>query len=143
VSSTSPCKAETIRQAFIWNPRKSVWTVGRELNIPRSTMHDVLNKHFRFHGYKIQHVQQRLDQCCATFFSLVAHPNLSDTWWHITKFRLTKRRYKTIHGHKYVSTYKYLPKKNASMWGGGKKYTCWIKLSMMNQCVCVCVYHEF
>jgi hypothetical protein len=49
-------------------------------------------------------------------FSPAVHPNLSDTWRHTTKFRLTKRGYETIHGHKYLSTYKYLPCKNAGIW---------------------------
>jgi hypothetical protein len=65
--------------------------------------------------------------------SSVAHPNLLDTWWQTTNCRLTKRGHKTIHGHKYVSTYKHLSYKNRHM--KTKHYTCWIKLSMMNQCV--------
>jgi hypothetical protein len=28
-----------------------------------------------------------------------------DTWRHNTKFRLTERRYKTVHGYKYVSAH--------------------------------------
>jgi hypothetical protein len=41
---------------------------------------------------------------------------VKNTWRHATKCRLTKRRYETIHDHKYVSTYKYLPYKNAGIW---------------------------
>jgi hypothetical protein len=55
-------------------------------------------------------------QCSAKFFSPTAHPNLSDTWQHTTKFRFTKSGYETICGHKYVSTYKFLPYKNAGIW---------------------------
>jgi hypothetical protein len=58
-----------------------------------------------------------LGQCSATFFSSSARPNLlKNTWRHTTKFRLMKRGYETIHGHKYVSTYKHLPYKNAGIW---------------------------
>jgi hypothetical protein len=45
-------------------------------------------------------------------------------------------------GNKYVSTYKYLPYKNADIWK--QNIIHWTKLSMINQCVyvcaCVCVY---
>jgi hypothetical protein len=79
-----------------------------------------------------------LNWCSATF-SPAAHPNLSDTWWHTTtKFRLTKGRYETIHGHRYASTYIYLPCNTAGIWE--KKHNTYrTKLPTMNQCVCVCV----
>jgi hypothetical protein len=48
-------------------------------------------------------------------FSPAAHPNLSDTWRHTTKFHLTKRGYETMYGHKYVSTYKSLSYRNAGI----------------------------
>jgi hypothetical protein len=47
------------------------------------------------------------------------------------EFRLTKRGYETIHGHKYVSTYKSFPKKECRHMKT-KHNTCSIKLSMMN-----------
>jgi hypothetical protein len=72
-------------------------------------------------------------------FSPAAHLNLSkDTWRHTTRFRLTKRGFKTIHGHKY----EILALKECRHMKT-KHNTCWIKLSIMNQCVCVCVYYEF
>jgi hypothetical protein len=76
-----------------------------------------------------------LERCSATFFAR-AHPNLSkNTWRHTTNFHLAKKEYETVHGHKYASTYKYLPYKSAPIWKKKKRNTCWIKLSMMNQCV--------
>jgi hypothetical protein len=49
------------------------------------------------------------------FLLPAAHPILSKTRRHTAKFRLTERVYEIIHGHKYVSAYKYLPYKNAGI----------------------------
>jgi transposase len=54
---TSEEKVESIREAFLRSPRKSTRIASRELQIPRSTMHDVLRKRLKFYPYKLQILQ--------------------------------------------------------------------------------------
>jgi hypothetical protein len=81
-----------------------------------------------------------LEQCSQAFFTCGTPKFVKDRWWHTTKFCLMKRGYETIHGKKYVSAYKFLPKKKAGIWK--QNNICLIKLSMMNQCVCVCIVKD-
>lgn len=54
---TSDAAVERVRDAFQSSPRKSVRTAARELQLPRSTVHDILRKRLHLHPYKIQMAQ--------------------------------------------------------------------------------------
>ncbi|KAJ4437251.1 hypothetical protein ANN_17386 [Periplaneta americana] len=45
---------ELIRMSFQRSPRKSIRRANRELNLPRSTIHDVVYKRLRLRAYKLQ-----------------------------------------------------------------------------------------
>lgn len=51
---TSDEKVEEIRQSCIRSPKKSIVRRSLQLNIPKSTLHDVIRKRLRLHAYKIQ-----------------------------------------------------------------------------------------
>lgn len=51
---TSAENVNRIREAFQRSPRKSVRAASLQLQIPRSTVHDVLHKRLRLRAYKIQ-----------------------------------------------------------------------------------------
>jgi hypothetical protein len=71
-------------------------------------------------------------------FSPAAHPNLSKTHDVTPKNVASRKRgYETIHGHKYVSTYKYLHYMSAGIWKQNITHVKNRKLSMMNLCLCV------
>ena len=54
---TSEENIERVRQAFQRSPMKSIRTVARQLELPRSTVHKVLHKNLRFYAYKVQMLQ--------------------------------------------------------------------------------------
>ena len=53
---TSEEKVNRIRETFQRSPRKSIRAASLQLQIPRSTVHDVLHKRLRLRAYKIQMV---------------------------------------------------------------------------------------
>lgn len=55
---TSVENVQRVKQAFERSPRQSVRRAARELQLPRSTVHDVLRKRLHMFPYKIQMVQQ-------------------------------------------------------------------------------------
>jgi hypothetical protein len=55
-----PVDVERVRTTFHRSPRKSVRRAARELQLPRSTVHDVLRKRIHLFPYKIQMVQHLL-----------------------------------------------------------------------------------
>ena len=50
---TSEESVERIRETFRRSPTKSVRQVSRELQMPRSTIHDVLHKRLRLTAHKV------------------------------------------------------------------------------------------
>ncbi|XP_071037890.1 uncharacterized protein [Parasteatoda tepidariorum] len=55
--STSDFDVERVRQTFLDNPRRSVRSAARELDMPISTLYKVIKKQLRLHAYKVQIVQ--------------------------------------------------------------------------------------
>ena len=51
---TSEDKVEEIRQSCIRSPKKSIARRSLQLNIPKSTLHDVIRRRLRLRAYKIQ-----------------------------------------------------------------------------------------
>lgn len=51
---TSDDKVEEIRQSCIRSPKKSIVRRSLQLNVPKSTLHDVVRKRLRLRAYKIQ-----------------------------------------------------------------------------------------
>ena len=54
---TSEENIERVRQAFQRSPMKSIRTAGRQLELPRSTVHKVLHKNLRLYAYMLQALQ--------------------------------------------------------------------------------------
>ncbi|KFM61202.1 hypothetical protein X975_03155, partial [Stegodyphus mimosarum] len=54
---TSADRVEAVRQSFLRSPKKSVCRASRELQIPKSSLHDILHKHLLFHANKVQIIQ--------------------------------------------------------------------------------------
>ena len=54
---TSDENVERVRQSFLRSPQKSVRTAARELQMSRSTVHDVVRKRLKMYPYKLQIVQ--------------------------------------------------------------------------------------
>ena len=54
---TSKENIERVRQAFQRSPMKSIHTVARQLELPRSTVHKVLHNNLRLYTYKVQMLQ--------------------------------------------------------------------------------------
>ncbi|KAJ4442689.1 hypothetical protein ANN_04278 [Periplaneta americana] len=48
----------SVRQAYERSPRKSVRQAGRELQMPKSTVHTILHRSLGFHAYKLQLVHE-------------------------------------------------------------------------------------
>ena len=55
--STSREDVERVSQAFWQSPTKSVRKAAGELNMPKTTVHDVLRKRLKLHPYKVQLLQ--------------------------------------------------------------------------------------
>ncbi|XP_035232211.1 uncharacterized protein LOC118204000, partial [Stegodyphus dumicola] len=59
--SECPCTrdfdVERVRETFLHNPRRSVRSAARELDMPISTVYMVIKKKLRLHAYKVQIVQ--------------------------------------------------------------------------------------
>ena len=53
-SRTSEENIERVRQAFQRSPMNSIRTASRQLEIPRSTVHKILQKNLRLYAYKVQ-----------------------------------------------------------------------------------------
>ena len=49
---------ESVRQAFIRSPMKSIRTAARQLELPPTTVHKVLRKRLRLYAYKVQMLQR-------------------------------------------------------------------------------------
>jgi hypothetical protein len=58
-ASVSDKSVSQIQQAFVRSPSKSVRRASCELQIPRSTVHKVLQSVLHSYAYKIQHVQAK------------------------------------------------------------------------------------
>ena len=54
---TSEENIERVRQAFQRPPIKSIHTAARQLELPRSTVHKVLQNYLRLYAYKVQILQ--------------------------------------------------------------------------------------
>ena len=54
---TSKENIERVRQAFQRSLMKSIRTAARQLELPRSTAHEVLHKNLRLYAYKVQMLQ--------------------------------------------------------------------------------------
>ncbi|XP_071043842.1 protein GVQW3-like [Parasteatoda tepidariorum] len=54
---TSDFDVERVRRTFSDNPRRSVRSAARELDMPISTVYKVIKKQLRLHAYKVQIVQ--------------------------------------------------------------------------------------
>ena len=54
---TSEENIEHIRQAFQRSSMKSIHTAARQLKLPHSTVHKVLQRNLRLHAYKVQMLQ--------------------------------------------------------------------------------------
>ncbi|KFM68849.1 hypothetical protein X975_25329, partial [Stegodyphus mimosarum] len=56
--SGRPCRSdfdvECVRETFLRNPRRSVRSAARELDMPISTVYKVIKKKLRLHAYKVQ-----------------------------------------------------------------------------------------
>ena len=48
---------QTVRDAFLRSPKKSVRRASRELQIPKTSVHRILHKQLLFRAYKVQIVQ--------------------------------------------------------------------------------------
>jgi hypothetical protein len=61
-----------IREAFQQSPRKAIRAASLQLQIPHSTVHDVLHKTFRLRAYKIKtiHALKPSDQVARTNFAV-------------------------------------------------------------------------
>lgn len=57
---TSADRVEAVRQSFLRSPKKSVRMASRELQMPKSSLHDILHKRLMFRAYKVQIVQALL-----------------------------------------------------------------------------------
>jgi hypothetical protein len=55
--STSQNNTERIRVAFQRSPKRSVRHVSHQLQIPKSTVHEVVHRRLKLHAYKLQLVQ--------------------------------------------------------------------------------------
>lgn len=51
-------RVAAVRQAYERSPRKSVRQAGRELQMPKSTVHKILRRSLSFHAYKLQLVHE-------------------------------------------------------------------------------------
>lgn len=51
-------RIETVREAFLRSPRKSIRRASSELHIPSSTVHKIVHKRLKLKAYKIQLVQK-------------------------------------------------------------------------------------
>ena len=54
---TSEENIKRVRQAIQCSPMKSIRTVARQLELPRSTVHKTLHKNLRLYAYKVQMLQ--------------------------------------------------------------------------------------
>ncbi|XP_035210502.1 uncharacterized protein LOC118184885 [Stegodyphus dumicola] len=54
---TSDFDVERVRETFLHNPRRSVRSAARELDMPISAVYKVIKKKLRLHAYKLQVVQ--------------------------------------------------------------------------------------
>ena len=43
-----------VQASFVRSPRKSIWRASKELNMPKSTVHDVVHKRLLLRCYKLQ-----------------------------------------------------------------------------------------
>jgi hypothetical protein len=47
---------DRVCESFSWSPRKSIRQASRELEVPRSTVHNIVHKRLRLRAYKLQHL---------------------------------------------------------------------------------------
>ncbi|KDR14206.1 hypothetical protein L798_12007 [Zootermopsis nevadensis] len=69
---TSEENVDRIREAFQRSPRESIRAASLQLQLPRSTVRDVLHKRLRLRAYKIQmiHAVKPTDQVARTNFAV-------------------------------------------------------------------------
>ena len=59
--STSEADVERVRESFRQSVRKSIWHAPRELGLPTTTVHRILQKRLKLYAYKVQ-IPQELKQ---------------------------------------------------------------------------------
>lgn len=50
-------QVDDVSATFVRSPRKSTWHAARQLNMPRTTLHNILQKHWKYKSYSYQLLQ--------------------------------------------------------------------------------------